>query len=123
MAQILIAEDNDADRLLLGAVLEEAGHDLHFAEDGEEALTIYAKNPIDVVVTDIMMARKDGVELIMALRKLNPDVAIIAVSGKGRTGLGFAELAGAQKIMAKPVDRDELIRAVREMTRVNHDGA
>ena len=123
MAQILIAEDNDADRLLLGAALEEAGHDLHFAEDGEEALTIYAKNPIDVVVTDIMMARKDGVELIMALRKLNPDVAIIAVSGKGRTGLGFAELAGAQKIMAKPVDRDELIRAVREMTRVNHDGA
>jgi CheY-like chemotaxis protein len=123
MAQILIAEDNDADRLLLGAVLEEAGHDLHFAEDGEEALTIYAKNPIDVVVTDIMMARKDGVELIMALRKLNPDVAIIAVSGKGRTGLGFAELAGAQKIMAKPVDRDELIRAVREMTRDNHDGA
>jgi CheY-like chemotaxis protein len=123
MAQILIAEDNDADRLLLGAVLEEAGHDLHFAEDGEEALTIYAKNPIDVVVTDIMMARKDGVELIMVLRKLNPDVAIIAVSGKGRTGLGFAELAGAQKIMAKPVDRDELIRAVREMTRDNHDGA
>ena len=123
MAQILIAEDNDADRLFLGAVLEEAGHDLHFAEDGEEALTIYAKNPIDVVVTDIMMARKDGVELIMALRKLNPDVAIIAVSGKGPTGLGFAELAGAQKIMAKPVDRDELIRAVREMTRVNHDGA
>ena len=123
MAQILIAEDNDADRLFLGAVLEEAGHDLHFAEDGEEALTIYAKNPVDVVVTDIMMARKDGVELIMALRKLNPDVAIIAVSGKGRTGLGFAELAGAQKIMAKPVDRDELIRAVREMTRVNHDGA
>jgi len=123
MAQILIAEDNDADRLLLGTALEEAGHDLHFAEDGEEALTIYAKNPIDVVVTDIMMARKDGVELIMALRKLNPDLAIIAVSGKGRTGLGFAELAGAQKIMAKPVDRDELIRAVREMTRVNHDGA
>ena len=123
MAQILIAEDNDADRLLLGAALEEAGHDLHFAEDGEEALTIYAKNPIDVVVTDIMMARKDGVELIMALRKLNPDVAIIAVSGKGRTALGFAELAGAQKIMAKPVDRDELIRAVREMTRENHDGA
>ena len=123
MAQILIAEDNDADRLLLVAVLEEAGHELHFAEDGEEALTIYAKNPIDVVVTDIMMARKDGVELIMALRKLNPDVAIIAVSGKGRTALGFAELAGAQKIMAKPVDRDELIRAVREMTRENHDGA
>ncbi len=123
MAQILIVEDDDADRLLLGAALEEAGHDLHFAEDGEEALTIYAKNPVDVVVTDIMMARKDGVELIMALRKLNPDLAIIAVSGKGPTGLGFAELAGAQKIMAKPVDRDELIRAVREMTRVNHDGA
>ena len=123
MAQILTAEDNDADRLFLGAVLEEAGHDLHFAEDGEEALTIYAKNPIDVVVTDIMMARKDGVELIMALRKLNPDVAIIAVSGKGRTALGFAELAGAQKIIAKPVDRDELIRAVREMTPENHDGA
>ncbi len=123
MAQILIAEDNDADRLLLVAVLEEAGHELHFAEDGEEALTIYAKNPIDVVVTDIMMARKDGVELIMALRKLNPDVAIIAVSGKGRTGLGFAELAGAQKIMAKPVDHDELIRAIHEMTRENHEGA
>ena len=123
MAQILIAEDNAADRLLLGTVLEEAGHDLHFAEDGEEALTIYAKHPIDLVVTDIMMARKDGVELIMALRKLDPNAAIIAVSGKGRTGLGFAQLAGAQKIMAKPIDQDELVRAVRDLTRANHDGA
>ena len=116
MARILIVEDDAADRLLLGTILEEAGHELHYAVDGEEALSIYVRNHIDLVVTDIMMARKDGVELILALRKLNPDVSIIAVSGEGPAGLGFAQLAGAHKIMTKPIDQDTLIRAIREVT-------
>ena len=116
MARILIAEDDAADRLLLGTILEEAGHELYYAADGEEALSLFARHRIDVVVTDIMMARKDGVELILALRKLDPDAAIIAVSGEGPAGLGFAQLAGAHKIMTKPIDQNTLIGAVQEVT-------
>lgn len=96
----------------MGTILEGAGHEAYLAVDGEEALNVYMSTPIDVVVTDIMMARKDGVELIMALRALNPDTPIIAVSGEGPTGLGFAQLAGAQKIMTKPIDPEVLLGAV-----------
>ncbi len=116
MARILIAEDDDADRLYLGTILEEAGHEMYFAVDGEEALSVYVRNPIDVVVTDIMMARKDGVELILALRKLDPDAAIIAVSGEGQSGLDFAHMAGAQQTMTKPIDPEALVGAVEEVT-------
>ena len=117
MARVLIAEDNETDRLLMGTILEGAGHEAYLAADGEEALSLYMRTTIDVVVTDIMMARKDGVELIMALKALNPDTPIIAVSGEGPTGLGFARLAGAQEIMTKPIDPDVLVGAVAEATR------
>ena len=116
MARALIAEDAAADRLLMGTILEEAGHELYYAVDGEEALGIYVRNRVDVVVTDIMMARKDGVELIMALRKLDPEAAIIAVSGEGPGGLDFAQLAGALRVMSKPIDQNTLLGAIQELT-------
>ena len=62
-----------------------------------------------------MMTRKDGVELILELMSLDPDTRIIAVSGKGETGLRFATYAGARRIIRKPIDPEVLIRSVREL--------
>ena len=117
MARVLIAEDDEADRLLMRTILEGAGHELYFAANGEEALKLYLRHPIEVVVTDIQMPRGDGLELIAALKGLYPDASIVAVSGKDLAKLQMAQLAGARQILTKPIDREGLIKAVDEATR------
>ena len=88
--------------------------ELYLAASGEEALELYKRHPIDVVVTDIQMPRGDGLELITALKGLYPDAPIVAVSGKGLPKLQVAQLAGARSILTKPIDREKLIAAVEE---------
>ena len=60
MAHVLIVEDDQADRTILGSILEGLGHKVYFATDGKHALKIYVKNRIDVVVTDLQMPYVDG---------------------------------------------------------------
>jgi len=112
MACVLIVDDDEADRLLLEAMLRPDEHELLFAASGEEALKLYLRHAVDVVVTDIQMPHGDGIELISALRGLDPDSKIIAVSGRAMHTLEIAQLAGAVAILPKPVDRDRLSRAV-----------
>ena len=115
MARVIVADD-DADRVLLRTILEVGGHEVHTAKNGEEALKLYLRNLIQVVVTDIEMPRGDGLELIDALTGLDPDVSIVAVSGKGLPRLQVAQLAGARQILTKPIDRDLLLKAVEDAT-------
>ena len=114
MARVLVVDDSPSLQLLLRTVLEEAGHELYLAASGEEALELYKRHPIDVVVTDIQMPRGDGLELITALKGLYPDASIVAVSGKGLPKLQMAQLAGARSILTKPIDRERLLKAVEE---------
>ena len=114
MANILIAEDNRTDRLLLSTILKEAGHELFFASSGEQAMKVYLRNQIDVVVTDIQMPHGDGLELITALKGLDREASIIAVSGLGPGKLQSAQEEGARSILAKPIDRDTLLEALDE---------
>ena len=114
MAHVLIVDDDETDQLLLKAILESADHELYLASNGEDALKLYLRHPIEVVVTDIQMPRGDGIELIEALKGLDPDVAIVAVSGQKPHKLEIAQLAGAATILTKPINRDGLIHAVAE---------
>ncbi len=114
MATVLIADDDDADRLLMRTILGEAGHDLYLATNGEEAMKIYLRHPIDVVVTDIQMPRGDGIELISALKGMDPDASIVAVSGQTPHKLQIAQLAGARSILLKPLTKERLTEAVEE---------
>ena len=111
MACVLIVDDDESDRLLLQAMLE-SDHELLTATNGEEALKLYLRHSIDVVVTDIQMPRGDGLELITALRGLDPDAAIIAVSGQRPHKLDIAQMAGAVAILPKPIFRKSLLEAV-----------
>ena len=120
MAFVLVAEDDDAVARLLRTFLERAGHEVRLASNGEEALKLYLRHPIDVVVTDIQMPRGDGLELIAALKGLYPDTSIVAISGQEPHHLQIAQLAGARTVLTKPIDRRGLIEAVEEASRPSH---
>ena len=112
MALILIVDDDEADRIVLGTILERAGHETFFATGGEEALREYGGHAIEVVITDLQMPKVHGLELITVLRDLHPRPAIIAISGTGPDQLDMAQAVGADVTLAKPVDPHELLGAV-----------
>ena len=92
--------------------IDGAGHELYFAEDGERALEIYVNESIHVVITDLLMPHVGGVELIGVLKRLFPDAAVIAISGKGREELARATFAGALATLTKPVEPEEMLEVV-----------
>ena len=112
MAHVLIVDDDESDRTLMRALLGAEGHTLYAASNGEEALKMYLRHPVDVVVTDIQMPRGDGIELISALKGLDPDASIVAVSGQRPHKLQLAQLAGARSILLKPLTKETLVKAV-----------
>jgi CheY-like chemotaxis protein len=112
MARVLIVDDDQDARMLQRRILEDVGHELFFAANGEEAMKLYFRKQIEVVVTDLQMPRGDGLELIDAIKGINPDAAIIAISGSAVDQLGTAQVLGAQTTMSKPVDPQELVDAV-----------
>ena len=90
------------------------GHEVYFASDGEEAFKTYLKNRIEIIITDLNMPHVDGLEFIEAIRALFPRAVIIAVSGKGPDQLDAAQSAGAQVALSKPIDPQELRKAIAE---------
>ena len=83
MAVVLVIEDDDHLRGLLRAVLERAGHTVEDAPNGAAGLKRFYSHPADVVVTDIIMPEKEGLETIIELKRDHPEVKIIAISGGG----------------------------------------
>ena len=116
MARVLIVEDEPTDRVIVGSIVEGAGHEVYFASNGVQALNIQIGVRIDVVITDLHMPHVDGIELIMALRELLPDAAIIAVSGSGPDLLAAAKRKGVLAALSKPVDPHELLEALLQAT-------
>jgi CheY-like chemotaxis protein len=119
MLRILIIDDEDQFRSMLRQVLERAGYEVVEAQDGNEGIQRFREAPMDLIITDILMPGKEGLETIMDLRREFPQVKIMAISGGGRTGdLNFLELAkqlGAQSALQKPFDQEEFLDAVQEV--------
>lgn len=112
MARILIVDDDEADRLLIQAILARAGHETVFADGGSEAIAYFGATVIDLVVTDLQMPDTHGFEVISVLRELEPPPPVIAVSGTGQFQLQMAEALGAKWTIAKPVVPELLLKAV-----------
>jgi len=116
MSRILLADDDAQVRKMLKITLERAGHEVVEAADGNQAVQVYDPETIDVVVTDIVMPEKEGIETIMELKTINPEVQIIAISGGGRINpedyLKWAQRFGVARTFTKPVDREELLATV-----------
>ena len=115
MARVLIVEDEQTDRVLMAHIVEEMGHDVYFASDGEQAFKTYMRRSIDVVVTDLLMPNVDGMEFILTLKTLFPNAPVIAVSGQGPELLVEAENQGASVALGKPVDAQQLIEAIKKV--------
>ena len=119
MSRILLADDDAQVRKMLKITLERAGHEVVEAADGNQAVQVYDPETIDVVVTDIVMPEKEGIETIMELKTINPEVQIIAISGGGRINpedyLKWAQRFGVARTFTKPVDREELLATVADL--------
>ncbi len=119
MAHIIIIDDEELVRATFRDLLEGMGYAVTEAVDGVQGLKALEAHPAEMVITDLLMPNKEGIETILELRKKNPNVKIIAVSGGGSTGrsnfLDMAKELGADKVFAKPVDLYELADAVRTL--------
>jgi CheY-like chemotaxis protein len=121
VAKVLIVDDDEADRVGMAAVLEGVGHEVTLARDGDEALELYLRQKIHVVVTDMVMPGRDGLSLISALRNLDPLASVIAISGKSRSQLEASRIFGARRVLEKPIDRDVLVAAVAEVVEAREE--
>ena len=119
MGRIMVVEDDKAVRDLLRAMLERAGHEVTVAGNGREAIQRHRESPADLIITNILMPEKEGLETIQELRRDAPDLKIIAVSGGGQIGpadyLDIARRFGANRTFSKPFNRKELLQAVAEL--------
>lgn len=119
MPRILIIDDDKPMRSMLRQTLERAGYQVQEAANGMEGIKSYRDQPPDLVITDLVMPEKEGIETIVELRKENPPPRIIAISGGGRISAGdylhIATKLGVQHTLAKPFSRDEILETVRKV--------
>jgi len=119
MALILVIDDEEGMRALLRGLLEKEGHKVLEAPDGMAGIRLYQENRPDLVITDIFMPEKEGTQTILELRKNNPNVKIIAISGGELAAridvLGTAKIFGALRVLAKPFRLEDMRQAVNEL--------
>jgi len=119
MNSVLIIEDDEFVMNMLKQTFERAGYEVGTASNGRIGIQLYECKPFDVVITDLIMPDMEGIETISNLRKCNPDVKVIAISGGGRNSpddyLHLAKKLGAARTFPKPVDRNELLEAVKAL--------
>jgi YesN/AraC family two-component response regulator len=119
MALILIIDDEPQIRSMLKLMLERDGYEVSEAPDGIEGIRVYRQKPADLVITDLIMPNKDGIGMIIDLKKEFPNVKIIAMSGGGLNKpegyLKGAKKLGAACTLTKPIDRDEMLRTIKDV--------
>lgn len=115
----LVVEDDPVLLEAIGRVLAREGHRVTLARDGVQALERFAQDPAELVITDIIMPEKEGVETILSIKGRAPDVRVVAISGGGRTPanafLQVAKALGADATLAKPFTLSALMDVVRSL--------
>jgi DNA-binding NtrC family response regulator len=119
MARVLVIDDEEEIRAILRDILEAEGHEVLLAEDGDRGIALHRARPADLVITDIFMPGKEGIETILELQEGFPGLKIIAMSGGGLLQtleyLRAARTLGAVRALVKPFDHDALLATVREV--------
>ncbi len=117
--RILVVDDDAQVLALMKAILEREGYPVDAVGDGNLAVQVFDPARHRLVITDIVMPEKEGIETIMDLRSRKPDLAVIAISGGGRIGpedyLAWVRRCGVRHTFTKPVRREDLLAAVAEL--------
>src|SRR4051794_1765934 len=119
MADIVVIDDEPRYRRLIAQVLTEAGHQVRQAADGAEGLALCLERAPDLVITDIVMPRMEGIETILQLTRQRPGIAVLAISGAEPASvyLRAATALGAAASLPKPFTVEQLRAAVEELLR------
>ena len=121
MAKVLVIEDNADVRSVICRALQRVGHTVLEGADGQEGFDQVLRHRLDLVITDILMPGQEGIETIQQIKRLEPELPIIAISGVIREGafsvLDDALLMGADLALEKPFDALALIAAVERTLR------
>ncbi len=119
MATILLVDDDNQVRDMLKKIFVMEGYEVVEAADGLQATELYDPEVIDLVVTDIVMPEKEGLQTIREIRQVNPEARIIAISGGGRIKpedyLDWANRIGVDQTFTKPIRRTEILAAISEL--------
>ena len=117
--RVLVIDDEDLVRETVRAILTAAGHEVSVATDGVHGLEVLKTQPFDLVISDILMPEKEGIQTILEVRETCPFIKIIGMSGGGRTKnfdpLRIAGKAGAHRTLAKPFLPEDLLNTVQEV--------
>ena len=116
MAKIYVFDDEPSILLMIKKMLEKAGHEVDIALNGSDGMKLFNKNISDLLITDIIMPEKEGLETIFELRRTYPHLKIIAISGGGRISpegyLPGAKLLGADVVFQKPLVQKDFLEAI-----------
>ena len=116
---ILLVDDDDLFRGMLSEALTGEGFYVREASEGCQGIKRYEEQSADIVITDLVMPEKEGLEMIVEIKRLNPGVRIIAISGGGRGSsqnyLKLAKAFGAQIVLAKPFSHREILEAISQV--------
>ena len=119
MQRILIIDDEPHILLMLKKMLERAGYEIELASNGNEGLDRFTRTPSDLVITDIIMPDKEGLETIREMKRMRPELKIIAMSGGGKISaenyLGTAKIFGASRVIEKPFTQQHMVATVKEL--------
>jgi CheY-like chemotaxis protein len=121
--RILLIDDEAAVRMTVAEILKRAGYEVQSAADGKSGLELYKSQRFDLLITDLLMPERDGLETIMTLRRGGAPLKIMVISGCGQTlGSEYMKIAqhlGADLSLPKPFTRTELLAAVAKLLEVS----
>jgi DNA-binding response OmpR family regulator len=117
MARILVIDDDTQFRTTLEKILKAANYEVVLAADGNEGIQKQNAEPMDLIIIDLFMPEREGLETIQQLRKDFPELPIIAISGNDMSGpmLTIASKLGADKILQKPFNAGIILKAIQEV--------
>ncbi len=119
MERILVIDDEPHILLMVKKMLERAGYEVDLASNGSEGLRLFNKIRPALVITDIIMPEKEGLETIREMRRIKSDLKIIAMSGGGKISadnyLETAKIFGASRLILKPFSQKQLLTYVEEL--------
>ncbi len=117
--KILLIDDDNHFREMFAELLRRNNYEVIETSDGRYATELYAEHQPALVITDIIMPEKEGIETILDLRRMHGNLKIIAISGGGRTNamdnLRSAHLLGAERTFEKPFENSEILQAIKEI--------